>query len=71
MMSLALAAKALSARGLPCRIEGNAATEFADVSIDTRTLQAGALYVALCGARFDGHDFALEARQRGAVALLA
>jgi len=70
MMTLEQAAAALSTRGLPCRIEGKTATQFADVSIDTRTLQCGALYVALRGARFDGHEFALEARQRGAVALL-
>ncbi len=70
MMSLAQAAEALVNRGLPCRMQGKAETQFADVSIDTRTLQAGALYVALPGARFDGHEFAPQARQGGAVALL-
>ena len=70
MMSLAQAANALLRAGLPCRVAGRAETEFADVSIDTRTLQAGALYVALRGARFDGHEFGQDARSLGAVALL-
>lgn len=43
---------------------------FTSVSIDTRTLQAGALFIALRGPNFDGHAFAGEALQRGAVALL-
>ena len=41
------------------------------VHTDTRSLQAGDLYVALRGERFDGHDFLAEARERGAVAALA
>ncbi|MFO1344118.1 MAG: Mur ligase domain-containing protein, partial [Burkholderiales bacterium] len=35
----------------------NPAVAFTSVSIDTRTLQPGALYVALRGANFDGHRF--------------
>jgi len=45
-------------------------TQFTDCSIDTRTLKPGALYVALLGERFDGHDFVKEAEQKGASALL-
>ena len=37
---------------------------------DTRALAPGSLYVALRGERFDGHDFAVDAVARGAVALL-
>ncbi len=37
-------------------------------STDTRSLRAGALYVALRGERFDGHDFVAQAQ--GAAALL-
>ena len=44
--------------------------EFTGVSTDTRTLQAGALFVALSGPNFDGHDFAAAAAERGAVAAL-
>ncbi len=40
----------------------------AAVSTDTRTLTAGALYVALVGERFDGHDFLPAAIERGAIA---
>ncbi len=40
------------------------------VSIDTRTLKLGQLYVAIKGKNFDGHDFFHLAEQAGAVALL-
>lgn len=45
--------------GLPGAIAG--------VSTDTRTLTAGALFVALRGPLFDGHSFVGEAFARGAV----
>jgi UDP-N-acetylmuramoyl-tripeptide--D-alanyl-D-alanine ligase len=38
----------------------------ASVSIDSRTVEAGALFVAIKGPRFDGHDFLAEAASRGA-----
>lgn len=41
---------------------------FESVSIDTRTLRSGALYIAIQGERFDGHDFVKQALQAGAVA---
>ncbi len=44
---------------------------FTQVSTDTRTLEPGALYVALRGERFDGHDFIDEAVRRGACAVVA
>ncbi len=40
------------------------------VCIDSRKVQAGALFVALKGARFDGHDFLQEAADKGAVAAI-
>lgn len=43
---------------------------FTSVSTDTRTLQPGALYVALQGERFDGHEFVAEAIAKGAVAIM-
>jgi UDP-N-acetylmuramoyl-tripeptide--D-alanyl-D-alanine ligase len=49
-------------------VGGDAA--FNGVSIDTRTLKPGALFVALSGENFDGHDFVTEAAERGAVAAL-
>jgi UDP-N-acetylmuramoyl-tripeptide--D-alanyl-D-alanine ligase len=55
-------------------IEGAAtadpAVRFDSVSTDSRTLAPGALFVALRGPRFDGHDHAPQARQRGAAALM-
>jgi UDP-N-acetylmuramoyl-tripeptide--D-alanyl-D-alanine ligase len=42
----------------------------AGVGIDSRSVQPGQLFVALRGARVDGHDFAAEAVERGAAALL-
>ncbi len=40
------------------------------VSHDTRNLTAGALFVAIRGERFDGHDFVEQAVARGAGAVL-
>lgn len=37
-------------------------------SIDSRTIEAGELFFAVKGARFDGHDFVGAALERGAVA---
>ena len=36
------------------------------VSIDSRTIQTGELFVAIEGPRFDGHDFVGDAARRGA-----
>jgi UDP-N-acetylmuramoyl-tripeptide--D-alanyl-D-alanine ligase len=44
---------------------------FDSVSIDTRTLQSGDLYVALVGDNFDGHDFVTAAIAKGACAVLS
>ncbi len=43
---------------------------FTSVSTDTRTLKPGALYIAIKGEQFDGHDFIAQAIQQGAVAVL-
>lgn len=57
-------ARALNGRllGADCAIDA--------VSTDTRTISAGALFVALRGARFDAHEFAAAAVAAGASALL-
>ncbi|MEJ2565884.1 MAG: UDP-N-acetylmuramoyl-tripeptide--D-alanyl-D-alanine ligase [Gammaproteobacteria bacterium] len=51
------------------RMEG-ADVNCTSVSIDTRTLQPGALFVALQGPNFDGHDFVDAASKRGAAAAM-
>lgn len=43
---------------------------FSRISTDTRTLQAGDLFVALVGPNFDGHEFIAQAQQKGAVGAL-
>ncbi len=43
---------------------------FKGCSTDTRDLSKGALYAALRGERFDGHDFISQAEEKGAAALL-
>jgi len=41
------------------------------ISIDTRTINGGELFIALKGPNFDGHDFIESAIDKGAVAVLA
>ena len=45
-------------------------TEFAGVSTDTRTIEPGALFVALYGENFDGHHYIQEAIRLGAGGVL-
>ena len=54
------------------RPAGRAWTDWAakGVSIDTRSLAAGDLFVALHGPNHDGHDFVAAALQRGAAAAM-
>ena len=58
-----------------CRATGaqrsGAPASVTGVSTDSRTVACGQLYVALRGARFDGHAFAAAAAARGAAAVLA
>lgn len=46
--------------------EGNAARRFHEVVIDSRRVRPGCLFVALPGARVDGHDFVAAAFAAGA-----
>lgn len=50
---------------------GSPDLELSGVSVDSRKMRAGALFVAIRGARADGHDFATDAVARGARAVLA
>jgi UDP-N-acetylmuramoyl-tripeptide--D-alanyl-D-alanine ligase len=51
-------------------VAGDGRTEFAGVSIDTRSLRAGELYVGIRGDRFDGADFAGAAATAGATGVV-
>jgi UDP-N-acetylmuramoyl-tripeptide--D-alanyl-D-alanine ligase len=67
MMTLGLAHSLLPGSVL----HGDPATPLMRVHTDTRSLQAGDLFVALRGERFDAHDFLPQAAQSGAVAVIA
>jgi UDP-N-acetylmuramoyl-tripeptide--D-alanyl-D-alanine ligase len=68
MITLGELARAIE--GATTNSADSAATRVESVSTDSRTLQTGALFVALRGPHFDGHDYAQQARQRGAAALM-
>ena len=63
MMNLAEAA-----RGAGGVARGDA--RFSGVTTDSRAVNAGDLFVALAGERFDGHAYVAEATKRGAVAAM-
>jgi len=64
MMSLREAASAIGARLIGDDVR------FYSVSTDSRTLERGALFVALRGERFDGRRFIGAAKERGAAAAI-
>ena len=51
-------------------ISGSSRRSISGVSIDSRTIKRGELFIAIKGTRFDGHAFITEARKRGAAALV-
>ena len=63
-MSIAQAAAAMGAR------TANSELRFDGVSTDTRSIAKGQLFVAIRGEHFDGHDFLVQAKARGAAAAL-
>jgi UDP-N-acetylmuramoyl-L-alanyl-D-glutamate--2,6-diaminopimelate ligase len=52
-------------------VTGNPATLVSSITVDSRRVEAGALFVCLVGARADGHDHVADAIASGAVAVLA
>ncbi|HEX4523591.1 MAG TPA: UDP-N-acetylmuramoyl-tripeptide--D-alanyl-D-alanine ligase [Casimicrobiaceae bacterium] len=64
MIDAATVAQAISAR-----LEGGNAW-FDGVSIDSRVVRPGELFVAIKGERFDGHEFVAQAFSRGAAAAM-
>lgn len=51
-------------------VEGSARAAFSRVHTDSRSAQAGDLFVALPGERFDGHDFLDEVAKKDVVAVV-
>jgi UDP-N-acetylmuramoyl-tripeptide--D-alanyl-D-alanine ligase len=49
----------------------SSADSFTRVSIDSRTIKEGELFIALKGSRFDGHDFLDEALNKGSGAIVS
>ena len=45
--------------------------DFTGVNTDTRTIQAGELFIALRGENFDGHAYAAQAVAKGAAGVVA
>src|SRR6185437_9870373 len=54
----------------PVEVPGRPSVDVRDLAYDARAVAAGALFFAVPGERADGHDFAAEAVERGAVALV-
>ena len=71
MMKLQQALDWIQARQPSARLVGEGHTPVQRVHTDSRSLQAGDLFVALQGERFDAHDFLPQARQAGACAAVA
>ena len=54
----------------PLEVRGGAPIDVTDLAYDTRSVVPGALFFCVPGHRADGHDFAPEAVERGAEALV-
>ena len=70
-MSAPMFTLAQAAQWLGGKLVGDGKVAVARVHSDTRTLQAGDLFVALKGDRFDANDFIADAQAKGAAAVLA
>ena len=71
MMSLQQALALIQPRIPSARLVGDGSIALARIHTDSRSLQAGDLFVALQGERFDAHQFLPQAAQAGTVAALA
>ncbi len=54
----------------PLEVRGGATTDVTDLAYDTQSVVPGALFFCVPGHRVDGHEFAAEAVERGAAALV-
>jgi len=51
-------------------LQGDAGRHFNDISIDSRNIDPGDLFIAIKGENFDGHDFVADALDKGAAGVL-
>ena len=51
-------------------VDGQTGAELGEISTDSRTITSGSVFVALKGPNFDGHDYAVAAKDRGAGVLI-
>ena len=68
MMKLNAADIAAAVRGEI--IHGPGEADIENISLDTRTLEPGSLFIPLRGERYDGHEFLEQAAKKGAKAVL-
>src|SRR5690348_12143477 len=54
----------------PAEVLGNPSVEVLDLAYDARSVGRGAVFFCVPGARVDGHDFAEQAVENGATALV-
>ena len=54
-------------RATGAAVSGDGDALFSDVTTDTRTIEKGALFIALKGERFNGEDFLQKAQEAGVV----
>src|SRR5919199_4633946 len=54
----------------PADVVRRAPVDISDLAYDTRAVTPGSLFFCVRGERFDGHDLAPEAVERGAIALV-
>ena len=57
--------------GLPYTCSGSTEQEITDIVIDSRKVTKGCAFVCLCGSRIDSHEFAQQAADAGAAAIIA
>jgi UDP-N-acetylmuramoyl-L-alanyl-D-glutamate--2,6-diaminopimelate ligase len=67
---LALRLQQIAERFAVCELIGDGGTEITGMQMDNRKVKPGDLFFCVQGARFDGHSFAAQAAQAGAVALV-
>ena len=65
-----LLSELVRAAGVEAEIAGEGAVEITDLAYDSREVAPGTLYFCVTGLSSDGHEFAPEAVERGAVALV-